>query len=101
LEFKTLPQVSSLKEFIEMHVFNKLKRNKAVRQAPTISIVPKKVKEPDQNYYYDLAHGKTEKFVKRFDIPDVKTTGRTFEILDGFINSQNVRLKVDPDPSSF
>lgn len=88
LEFKTLPQVSTLKEFVELFLFNKLKRNRAVRKAPAISVIPKKLQTQDYNLYYDLSHGKTEKFVKRFDIPDVRKTGRSFKILDDFINSQ-------------
>ena len=101
LEFKTLPSVSSLKEFVDLFLFNKLRKNKVVRRAPEITVMPQKAQTLQSNVYYDLHHGKNDKFVKRYDIQNVKHTGRTFKIIDDFINSQQVRMTVDPDPVGF
>jgi len=45
-----------------------------------------------------MAKGTTEKFIKRDDIPDLKSANR--KTIYKFINSHNVRLAVEYEPSS-
>lgn len=53
------------------------------------------------NTFFNTQNGRTEKFKRRKDIPDLGVKRKpTRNTILNFINSQNVRLAVEPEPTS-
>lgn len=108
LMFEELPaSVQTLRNFIEHSLGTVLlkdltqnikqevcqNRRKLSAQSPVDTV--------SNNTFFNTQKGRTEKFRKRNDIPDLSVKRKpTRNTILNFINSQNVRLAVEPEPTS-